>query len=113
MTTLTPDEIKALKPGDKVRLDGLVLTRSTYSWWRSGNNHTVEQSFLTLPGVTVTMLEDPDLLLARECAAKAYDAYKAEFFFEFGTEARKGTRDDDFAVQSALLAIKAVRGEKP
>ena len=110
MTTLTPEEINACKPGDKVRLDGLVLTRSFASWWLADSNHPLPESFLTLPGVTVTKLEDEDLLLARECAARAWTAAG---YPEAAAYARKGKQDTNADIQSALLAIKAVRGEKP
>ncbi len=95
---MTPEEINACHPGDKVRLDGLVLTRSSDGWWRDEDNRARSPYILALPGVTVTKLVDPDLLLARECAAKACEAAGWSLWP---------------AVQSALIAIKAVRGEKP
>ena len=69
---MTPEEIKACKPGDKVRLDGLVLTKGNQpgGWWCASHFYTIDACLLTLPGVTVTKLEDSDLLLARECAAR-------------------------------------------
>ena len=49
---------------------------------------------------------DPDLILARECAAEGWTALKATGFAE---DARNGRRDTDIDVQSALRAIKALR----
>ena len=112
--TLTPEEIKACKPGDKVRLDGLVLTKGDQSggWWNYKDNRSLSARFLTLPGVTVTKLADPDLLLARECAAKAC-VKKWPHLPGDGDHIRSGLCDDGAWVLSALIAIKAVRGEKP
>ena len=111
MTTLTPEEMKAWKPGDRVRLDGLVLMLSNSAIWCSEDKRlSCNPSILTLPGVTVTKLEDADLLLARECAAKAYEAAG---YLGAAASARGGEADHIAAVQSVLLAIKAVRGGKP
>ena len=112
MTALTPEEIKACKPGDKVRLDGMVLTRSSDGWWNYADKRTLHASILALPGVTITKLEDEDLLLALACAAKVYE-YEDENLPGSAAATRERKRGADFAVQAALLAIKAVRGEKP
>ena len=113
---MTPEEINACKPDDRVRLDGLVLTLSQNGWWMTENQFVFRTAAFTgpfghiLPGVTITKLEDPDLLLAREYAARFGELGGLTMYAE---NARLGRHDDSAGVQAAILAIKAARGEKP
>jgi hypothetical protein len=62
-------------------------------------------AYLTRTGWTPT---DPLLLEAREFAAQVYEA---RGWITFAREARQGERDHDYAVQSALLALRSREGK--
>ena len=90
--------------------DELVEAICTEAWRKAPAPRTVTSVAqiairLTASGWRPT---DPDLILARECAAEGWTAQKATRLAE---EVRNGRRDRDMDVQSALRAIKAVRAQ--
>lgn len=73
--------------------------------WSKNLNHDAPKAAIRL-ALSGWRPVDPDLVLARECALSAHAGDLAPLFAD---KVRRGARDQWVPVQSALLAIKAVR----
>jgi hypothetical protein len=116
MSQLTPDQIKSLKPGDRVRItvEGEVTSSASEGFIGlrfdgcklAETEYCFEISELTAPTASVTLLPppiDPDLVLAREVVALTLEI---QGDLETAQKVCEGECDFEAVIQS-LAAIRA------